>query len=266
MLALPVLPFFSTFDKHTLEDYSKVFLSGLLRVDNFDDFNNFVQFDGYYINENILYLFFDVSKCKYDVDKIYTAQFALIDEITNHKAVCNVKICDETTMFFTNNESINYLYDKHNEVIEIPVVGYVGKTTLEKLNFTYVFGETSKNKLAIFGAHFYFTDFNNSIKNKSYGVVRFALFAGKTKYIENDQNLPIDESEIKQQRLNDLNLNRNYEIQTLRISDHDGNWTKMYDSIYLGKLELDDGTFIEDTPMIVVKSYEQQIPLSCHFV
>ena len=79
-------------------------------------------------------------------------------------------------------------------------------------------------------------------------------------------NSPIDESEIKNQKLNDILFNKNYEIQTLRISDHDGTWTRIYDSVYLGNQELDDGSFLEETPMIVLKDYNQQIPLSYHFI
>ena len=79
-------------------------------------------------------------------------------------------------------------------------------------------------------------------------------------------NDPNDDSEIKKQRLNDSSLKHNCEIQTLRISDHDGIWTKTYDSVYLGNIELDDGSFIEETPLIVLKDYKQQIPLSFHFI
>ena len=98
------------------------------------------------------------------------------------------------------------------------------------------------------------------------GIVRFALFTGNTKYVENFPNAPIDESEIKKQRMTDPSLNQNYEIQTLRISDHDGIWSRTYNSVYLGNIELDDGNFIEETPLIVLKDYNQQIPLSCHFI
>jgi hypothetical protein len=52
--------------------------------------------------------------------------------------------------------------------------------------------------------------------------------------------------------------------QTLRLSDHDGNWTKDYDSYYIGKLELDNGMVFPDGPLWVIKKYEQQIPVSFH--
>lgn len=293
VLTLPTLPIFSKFNKETLESYSKVFLSGILQIDNFEEFNKKLEFDGFYgYNEN-LYLFFDTTNCELNVDDTYLSnpnRFALIDEIMNKSNVCNIPINKETTNFFINNNSIIYLYDENNRPYEIPLVGFVGKPTPEKVNFVYTFGESAKNKLSILGPYFYFTDFNYAIRqggwsnnyNPEYmygkliadnggkylkgGLIRFALFTGKTKYIENTANDIIDESEIKKQRLNDPSLNKNYEIQTLRISDHDGIWTRTFDSVYLGNQELDDGTFIEEGPIFVFKDYNQQIPLSYHFI
>ena len=200
-------------------------------------------------------------------------------------------ISSETINFFIDNNSVNYLYDSKNELYEIPIVGFVGKQTPEKMNFVFIFGESAKNKSAILGPYYYFTGFNTAVRQGGWsdnyrpeyiynklvtdnengrytkgGIVRFALFTGKTKYIENMPNNPIDESEIKKQRLNDNCLNQNYEVQTLRISDHDGIWSTTYDSAYLGNIELDDGSFVSDTPMIVLKEYNQQVPLSCHYI
>ena len=52
----------------------------------------------------------------------------------------------------------------------------------------------------------------------------------------------------------------------MRISDHDGNWTNDADSCYLGNIELDNGDRLKNTPMIVLKNYNQQIPLSYHYI
>ena len=293
-LALPVLPAFSSFSKNNLTAYSKVFLSGILQVDNFEEFNREIEFDGFYEYEQKLYLFFDASKCKLNIDDTYISsplRFALIDEIINHFYICNMMISSETVNFFINNDSINYLYNDKNEVYENPIVGYVGKQTPEKTNFVFTFGESAKNKSAILGPYYYFTDFNHAIRQGAWshnykpehiydklvtdnengryakgGIIRFALFTGKTKYIENMPNSSIDDSDMKKQRLNDTCLNQNYEVQTLRISDHDGIWANTYDSAYLGNIELDDGSFVQGTPMIVLKEYNQQVPLSFHYI
>lgn len=291
---LPVLPNYSSFNKNNLIVYSKVFLSGILQVINFEEFSNNLEFDGVYEYSDDLYLFFDISKCEINIDDTYSyspARFALCDEILNHHNICNMPISNDTIMFFLKNKSINYIYDNNNEPYEIPVVGYVGKSTPEKLNFVFTFGESAKNKSAILGPYFYFTDFYHAIRDggwsKNYepeyindklitdnekgrylkgGVVRFALFCGNTKYIENNKNTPNDESEIKKQRLDDPNLNQKYETLTLRISDHDGLWSKEYDSAYLYNIELDNGNFLEEPPMLVIKEYNQQIPLSFHYI
>jgi hypothetical protein len=104
------------------------------------------------------------------------------------------------------------------------------------------------------------------MNNENDCIVRFALFTGKVKYIENNVNDPNDKSETKQKKLEDDDSNdKNIERLTMRITDHDGNWAYNYDSIYLGNIELDDGSIYKNS-MTVVKEYEQQIPLSYHYV
>ena len=293
ILMLPKLPVYTLINTESLIPYSNVYLSGILQANNFEEFSNTIEFNGFYeYNEN-LYLFFDITKCSINIDETYftsPVRFGLIDEIINHKNICNIQIDYESSMFFIKNDSISYLYDKHNNAYEIPVVGFVGKPTEQKVNFVMTFGESAQNKSAILGPYFYFTSFHHSIRNggwsfnykeeklnnstitddngkyKKGGIVRFALCVGQSKYIENSPNDPNDSSEIKKQRLEDENLDRQREILTLRISDHDGNWSKSYDSVYLGNLDLDDGSFLEEAPMLVLRDYEQQVPLSCHFI
>jgi hypothetical protein len=229
-----------------LVSYSKVFLSGLLNVDVFEEFNNNLSFDGYYEYKENLYMFFDVTKCDISVDETYSSnnvRFALTDEILNHKHVCNIPISSDTIDFFLKNPSLNFIFNEYNQEYEIPIVGYVGKKTPEQVNFTYVFGEPRRDKLSIFGANYYFTDFKNAIRQGGWtdkyqpeylynklitdnengrsikgGIVRFALYIGNINYIENNIDLPNDDSTIKKDRLNDNTLNVNYEKMTLRIS------------------------------------------------
>lgn len=291
-LSLPIIPIFTTFSKANLISYSKVFLSGVLQVSDFNIFDSKLEFDGFYEYDKNLYLFFDTTMCD-NLNHYFISNnlyFVLSDEILNHRKICNIKINEETTKFFLNNDSINYLYDKNNEAYENPIVAFVGKPTVDKINFTYTFGENSKDKLSMFGPYYYFTNFINSIRQGGWsdnykpekifnklvtdnegrylkgGIVRFALFMGQTKYVENSPNDENDNSEIKKSRLEDPDLDKTYETQTLRISDHDGIWTKNYDSVYLGNIELDDGSFVKEAPLFVLKEYDRQIPLSHHFI
>jgi hypothetical protein len=65
--------------------------------------------------------------------------------------------------------------------------------------------------------------------------------------------------------LNDETTNK-FEQLTMRISDYDGKWTDMYDSVQIGIIELDNGEKLKETPILVVKNYEQQVPLSYHYI
>lgn len=293
---LPELPYYNHLSAENIISHSHVFLSGILKIINFNDFSKNVDFDGFYEfgeSNKVLYLFFDVTNCELMIDETHLSNnviFGLIDEIVNCRHICNISISENAYGFFIKNDWINYLYDSNNKICETPMVGFVEKQCEQKAKFVMTFGEIAQNKSAILGPYFYFTDFHNAIrkglcifydksennyekqtiidkeKNVRAILMRFALFIGKTKYINNFPNDPNDESEIKKHRLIDEELDKNLEIMTLRISDHDGLWARTYDSAYLGKYELDDGSTICDTPLIVLKSQNQHIPLSYHFI
>jgi hypothetical protein len=201
-----------------------------------------------------------------------------------------MSIAENVSDFFTQNNNFCFLLDQNNNNYEIPLIGYVGKPE-NKLQFTFIFGETRDYSNGMFGPHYYFTNFYSALKEGAIpkisktdinnvidlslidehgyyirgGIVRFAIFSGITKYIENNTLDPIDNSEIKQQRLHDKRLDQNFERLTMRISDYDGKWTRNYDSVILGKIELDNGTYIQDIN-IVVKEHNQKIPLSYHYI
>jgi len=267
-LTIPKLPIYETFENNNLLSYSKVYLSGLLDVD-FNKVNEFIKFNGCNINNLDLYLFFDITELNIDINDIYSSsnlKFLIIDEIINYNSSCNIPINKETIKYFLNTELILYLFDENQEIFEIPIVGYVPKENENKLKFTYLFGETAGTKLDLMGPYYYFTNLTNSIKKyvKKGGIVRFAIFTGKTKYVENLPNDKIDLSIIKNELIKNEENNKKH-ILTLRISDHDGLWSKEYDSVFIGEIELDDGSFLENTPILVLKDYKQQIPLSYHF-
>ena len=274
-------------------NFVKVSLFGLfqLYIDDFAEFNSGLSFNGFYEYENNLYLFFNVTNCNIKINEVYRANtlwFVTIEEIINIKYCCHMPIAEIVTDFFIQNNSFCFLLDQNNNNYEIPMVGYVGKPENE-LQFTFIFGET-RDYDGMFGPYYYFTNFYSAFKqgliSKTYnitdniidlslidehgyyingGIIRFAIFTGVTKYIENNILDTIDNSAIKQQRLQDKRLDQNFERLTMRISDYDGKWTEYYDSVILGKIELDNGTYVPDTN-IVVKESSQQIPLSYHYV
>jgi hypothetical protein len=258
--------------------YIKKNLYEIFLLDDFDNFSEKISINGFYEYKNEFFICIDLTECNINIDDRYSNNytwFAIIDELLNCKNICNLKIDKYVSNFFNNNYDFCLLLDSNNEAYEIPIVGFVGKQE-NKLNFTYIFGETPKDNNSILGPYYYFTDFNNAVNdsyncskhlvNNKCGIVRFALFTGTTKYIENFVSDNYDSSEIKQERLNDELINKNKEQLTIRISDHDGKWSEQADSCYLGKITLDNGLLLENTPLIVLKEYKQQIPLSYHYL
>ena len=281
---------------------SKLKLFSLLDLPNYADFDNKVTFKGFFStyetmkNNREIHIVFDLTECKlqlYDVYRINKMWFTLLDEIINHRNICNLFIDTSVTNFFINNNDFVYLKNKNGDNYELPIVGYIGMNgfNYNKLSFVYTFGNPSKDKTAILGPYFYFTDFKNSIRqggwsetdkpvkidnnlitDNEYGrykkgsIIRFALFLGKMKVVENLPNDENDNSEIKKERIDDINLDKKLELLTMIISDHDGKWSEFHDSVFLGKIELDNGEYLKNTPIYVLKEYEQQIPLSYHFI
>jgi len=275
VLQFPELHIFKNFTNEELINYSKINLFSLFSLftkSDFDIFSKTLLFHGFYIVNNNLYLFFDSTNCEIKINDIFSNSplwYAIIDEVVNHKKICHLPIEKEVSDFFILNEEFCFLQDEQNHNYEIPIVGFIG-TNKEHVSFKYVFGESIKNKNSILGPYFYFTNFANSFKNEEDKtndcIIRFALFIGHVKYIENHPNDPIDESEIKKERLLDSKLDQTIEKLTMRISDHDGVWANGYDSAYIGNIELDNGASLPNTPFIVTKIYEQQTSLSYHYV
>jgi hypothetical protein len=278
-LCFPELPIFKDFEKKELLNYTQIYIFCLLMLEDYDNFRENIDFNGFYDYNNNLYLFFDITKLNYQINDIYSSNslwLALIDEIINHNSVCNMIIDREVIDFFKSNYNFCFLKDLNDNIYEIPIVSYVAKPE-NKLNFTYIFGETTSDKNGILGPFYYFTNYLNSFKESILlsnnnedkvskpGIVRFATFIGNTKYFENNPNDFLDNSDIKKQRLKDNKLDTNMEYLTMRISDHDGKWSENYESAYLGNIELDNGVLLEKN-ILVLKEYNQQIPLSYHFI
>jgi len=231
--------------------------------------------EGFKIYGKNIYIFFDITKCKLNIDDINRNSvlwFATSSEILNLRNILGFKISIDITDFFRMNNEFCFLYDNNNNTYSLPSVYYVIKPE-NKTAFTYMFGVSTTNN--IFGNCYYFTSYENAlnqlkseeyINTKKVGLIRVGLFLDKTKLVQNLLSDENDNSEIKNERLNDTTLDRNFEFLTTRISDYDGLWRENYDSIMINNIRLDDGTFMKNTPIICVKSYEQQYPLSYHYV
>lgn len=283
-LSFPLLP--SIFCEEPLVSCATL-LAGLLQLHDIVA----SEFVGYLEHDHGIYLFFDLTNVKINLDDIYKcspSRFALICEIMNHKHVCNIKINSTVTRFFLEFPHLCFLTNKENDVFENPVVGFVGKSTPEQTQFTFTFGENARSNPAPFGPYFYFSDFDNSIQQGGWshdrkpeyrhgklitcndqgmycqgGIVRFALFTENIKYVENLPSDPIDEFAY----CNTTHTHTQTQSSlTERITDYSGKWASDFNSIYVGHIELDDGSAFKESPLLVIQEYTQQVPLSYHFV
>lgn len=232
----------------------------LTHIINFDYMKDIIHIDGYFEYKQELYVFINITE---QFKSNICGEFVLVDELLNTRKMNEIPIQYQANVLFEMNDFLCFLLDDKDEFYEIPSVAYVCKEK-SKVNFTSIFGETAS--LGIIGNYFYFTNYKNAIMNKPKGggIIRFALFIGNTKYIENLPNDPVDVSDIKKERMRDTNLDETYEKMTLRISDYDGLWANNYDSAYLGKIELDNGDFVKNTPLLVIREHCQQIPLTIY--
>ena len=258
-----------------------------------ETFSKSVEFKGIYGYQEKIYAFIDLTKLDLNISlvkKDTLCWFGLIDEIVNKKHICNIPINNNVTDFFINNNEFIYFKNATGYPIEIPTVVYTGSHE-NKLHFNYVFGNTTSGDNSVLGTGFYFTNYTNSIrqggwspdyqeeikhgkqltennKNGKYtkgGIIRYALFLGDNLVKHNLPNDDVDNSEIKKSKLENMENNM-YEKMTLRISDHDGLWKQNYDSVYLGKMELDNGDVLKNAPIYVVYDYYKHTPLSYHHI
>lgn len=274
-LTLPVIPLnYSNTSTEQIINMTTILFVGLHLTKNYETFTKNIVFDGFYECNGEMFLFVDITKNSVNLYDIYSdsiVRFGLIDEILNQKHICNINIDKSVTDFFNSNYEFCSLTNEENQEYETPLAGYIGKQG-NMLNFTYIFGVTKENKNAILGPYYYFTNFENASKEETAnkktkcGIVRFALFTKKIKYIENHPNDNIDESETKKLKLEDNLVDNQYERLTMRITDYDGKWAQNFDSCYLGDIELDNGEYVKNAPLLVLKEYNQQIPLSYHYV
>ena len=70
------------------------------------------------------------------------------------------------------------------------------------------------------------------------GIVRYAVFTGKMKLFKKE------------------------ELPKLLTSQIENDWKNHYHSAFIGKITLQNGEKLVDTPMLFTTKYDQQIPLS----
>ena len=71
-LNFPIVPVFKNFDKYELINFTKICLFGLMGLNDYEKFNDNIEFNGFYETNNNLYLFFDISNCNPQIYDTYS--------------------------------------------------------------------------------------------------------------------------------------------------------------------------------------------------
>ena len=250
------------------------------------DIDNYSIIKGHITCQDTAYIFIDISgiNVNTDINSVFSSltnriQYVVVDEIMNTHTIYDYTICEDVTNFFADNRHFLFLHDKNYNIYETPTVGY-SKVDKSNADFTMVFGIDRCENKSPFGSGFYFTNYDNIMKDvkdsnlkylfpvftnssgntQGHFVCRILIFLGKMKVIMNHPDDPIDESDMKTSLLTSSETRKRAKM-TMRITDHDAHWQETYDSIYVGKIKLDDDSNLDLGPLWVVKEHNQQMCL-----
>lgn len=209
--------------------------------------------------------------------------WALSSEIFNERQLMRVAISPSVVSFFNRHPGIMHLMF-NGRVMESPSALYAGKH-LNYVSYMAEFGVKKASTRAHFGPYYYFVDFIGAMRYACYamgfephvldsgdvlttnvhgkhtkgGVVRFAVFLGRCRafFMNGDE----DRSELSMYW-----ANKDPFIKAkLALRDINGNWTRSFNSAYVGEYELKIGGKTKHRiPNWTIKDYDHQIPLSCH--
>lgn len=254
-------------------------------------FENFSQTDkpyymGYKLYDNEYYLFFEYNlNNNHNIDDNVAVKFkrhdkliwTTVSEIIDDKKILNFDIHDKSCKFFINNPDIITVY-KDGGVLkhEIPTALYYGgHRTIT--NYVAVFGVSRRSTYASLGPYYYFANYENAMRyaifsanNKPVqidgkyitiddhgrfdkgGLVRFVVFIGKMKLYDDKGHPNV---------IHKINIKK--EPETSWVDDYNSAFTGLYE--ITNKENTNDG-IIYTQAKYVVKQYNQQVPLSYHYV
>ena len=203
---LCVFPFVRYNENKDIKNIGKEFVKKI--------FNKQYNCLGYVMENNEIFLFynidFDTTKKGWQEEKFIKKRndkfwWVILDEICNKKKVLNFDIHNSVNDIFLKNPCLLYLKNKNKENIEAPISAYVGEY-LDIIPFLTIIGiKTSINSM--WGPYYIFNNYTESFrkacwshnymqrkisdkvitdedgKYKKGGIIRHALFLGKTKTI-----------------------------------------------------------------------------------
>jgi len=213
-------------------------------------------------------------------------QWALTSEIINVKDIMKRSISSFATKFLLDNSEVCLLYRNDGTIYETPEVGYYG-SYYKKIAATAVLGMSREDVFASFGPYYYFSNFQYAMRYAVWsvnykpqkigtetitvddkgryikgGLVRFALFTGRTKMLLGREFDKPDESIISKELAEKSEFIRGM----IKLRDNTGSWAKKYNSIRIGSHYIEYKYNVTTQPIVSLKDYEQQVPLEFYFV
>jgi hypothetical protein len=186
--------------------------------------------------------------------------FTTLYEMINTKYIYDIPIHTTVTSLFLDNPILAKI-DYKDTLVENPIVLYNGYT-YNRCLYVVIFGKNKSFSNAYYGHYYYFSDFEGAKhyaitkKDERLGIIRSVLFTKKTKIIINS---PTD----KKTDLSMLErLSKKQQELYARIYSPYGDWGKTYDTIFIHRPVLDDGTTIQSELNVVCVDNNDTIVLN----
>ena len=252
-----IIPFIEYSKTHSLENqlrlfFAKVFeesiegfgieIKGLLGDDHlFIDITNYMQ---YYKERLGIFI--------QSTDNWLTVT---INEIINVRHVYHYSIHESITALFIDNPSLLVITHK-KKIVDTPIVVYNGYS-YNRGAFVSIFGKNKSFSNGRYGTYYYYTDYEGSLyyikktietmNPDRVGIVRSILFT-KKKYVvlNNPSEHSRDLSEIN-------SLNNTQKERLSKIYDPYGEWGNNYNTLFVYKPILDNGSALDD-PLTIVST------------
>jgi len=255
------------------------------------DIKDKTKFMGYNIYKKEVYMFYQLED-NYNTTDYYTKDsdfwWCTINEIILENYVLYYKIHRSVWNEFLRERRLLYLLDKKNLAYELPTIGFNGSHS-HGMDYNVRVGISKANPAwASQGPYYYFANYLRAAKFGAYnvignfkekeidgdiitdnehgrfkkgGIIRFVLFPSRVKVV---MNRPWDKPMKQVPSLEKDIIDKSTEYK-FKLYDSKGTWTKDYDSVFLGPLEIANNKYIHSGISWTVKSYFQYKPLSYHY-
>ena len=255
-----VFPFIEYNTKHSLENQLRMFFAKILE-DSIEGHS--IEIKGLLDDK---YLFIDISnymqyyKERLGIfsERIHCWWCVTINEIVNVKHIFHFPVHESVTKLFIEYPSLLIMTHK-KKIVDTPIVVYNGYT-YNRAVFVGIFGKNKSFSNGRYGTYYYFTDYegalyyiNKSIKtwdSDRLGIVRSILFTKKKHAVlNNPSESPADLSNI-------TSLSDKQKEQLSRVYSPYGEWGNKYNTLFVYKPILNNGSALDEPLTIVTTDNE----------